>query len=130
MTFFTWKIMQILNLAYSKNKQYKILDYWSRDTLKFDFLEKSIGTVSPPHFEYDFLRKIFLVLYSINWPNFVVWLYLLVEILGNMCIAPVCYPRCGVINFEIDLIFLMKLFFYLNKKSRQKFKYLEKKKSF
>ena len=33
---------------------------------------------------YDFLRKIFLVLYSISWPNFIVWLPLLLEILGNM----------------------------------------------
>ena len=32
-----------------------------------------------------FLRKIFL-LYSINWPNFVVWLPFPLNLLGNMCI--------------------------------------------
>ena len=42
----------------------------------------------------------------------------------------VCYPGCNVINFEINLIFLIKLFFYMNKKSRQKRKYLENEKSF
>ena len=55
--------------------------------LNFDFLEKGLGTVLPPNFVYDFSRKIFLMLYSVNWPNFIVWLPLLLEILGNMCIA-------------------------------------------
>ena len=33
--------------------------------LNFDFLEKSgLGLVSPPHFVYDFSRKMFLVLCS------------------------------------------------------------------
>ena len=34
--------------------------------LNFDFLEKGLGIVSLPHFVYDFSRKIFLMLYSIN----------------------------------------------------------------
>ena len=55
---------------------------------------------------------------------------LLLEILGNICIAMVCFPGCDIINFEINLIFLIKLFFYLTKMSRQKFKYLEIEKSF
>ena len=37
---------------------------------------------------------------------------------------------CGVINFEINLVFQIKPFFYMTKKSRQKFKYLENKTSF
>ena len=52
--------------------------------LNFDFSEKSLVLDSPPHFTYDFQQKIFLKLYSINWPNFIVWLHLLIEILGNM----------------------------------------------
>ena len=32
--------------------------------LNFDFLEKGLGIVSPPHFVYDFSRKMFLKLYS------------------------------------------------------------------
>ena len=40
--------------------------------------------------KHDFWRKIFLLLYSINWLNFIVWLPLLCEILGNMCIIIFC----------------------------------------
>ena len=54
--------------------------------LNIDILDKGLGTVSPAHFVYDFSPKMFL-LYSINRPNFIVWLPLLLEILGNMCIA-------------------------------------------
>ena len=32
-------------------------------------------------------------------------------IFGNICIAVVCFPGCGVIHFEINLIFLIKPFF-------------------
>ena len=35
-------------------------------------------------------EKILLLLYSIDWPNLIVWLHLLREIIGNMCIAIVC----------------------------------------
>ena len=37
--------------------------------LNFDFLDKSLEIVSSPHFAYDFLTKMFLMLYAINWPN-------------------------------------------------------------
>ena len=43
-----------------------------------------------------------------------------------MSIAILHQPGCEVINFEINLIFEIKP----SKKSRQKFKYPEKKKSF
>ena len=46
----------VLNLAYNKSKLYKTLGYCSRDRLNFDFLEKGLGRVSPPHFVYDFSR--------------------------------------------------------------------------
>ena len=60
----------VLNLAYDKNKMYKTLGYWSRDMLNFSFLEKDLGIVSSPHFVYDFSTKMFLMLYSSNWPKF------------------------------------------------------------
>ena len=44
------------------------------------------------------------------------WLPLLRDILGNMCIAFVCYPGCGVMNFEINLIFLIVPFFLHDRK--------------
>ena len=116
------------NLAYNQNKMLKTLDYWSIDMLNFYFLEKGLGIVSPPHFMYDFSRKMFLILYSFNWPNY--QLLLLHEILVNICIAIVCFPGCGDIYFEINLILLIKPFFNITKKSEWKYKYLESNKSF
>ena len=52
------------------------------------------------------------------------------EILSNMCITVVCFSGFDVISFKINLIFQPKLFFYMTKKSRQKYKYIENKKSF
>ena len=127
--------------------------------LNFDFLEKGLGIISPPHFMYDFSRKMFLMLNSINWPNFIVWLPLVLEILRNMHI--ICLVNCDIMSFEINLlsanftkwsntlkqfvgnlpfsgigvwrvnfIFLIMLFFYMTKKPKQKYKCLENKKSF
>ena len=45
-----------------------------------------------------------------------VWLLLLPDILGNMCVAIVCQPGRGVMNFEINLIFLIKPFFLHDQK--------------
>ena len=53
-------------LGIQKNKLCKNLSYGSRDMLKFDFLEKDLGIVSSPHFVYDFSRKMFFTLCSIN----------------------------------------------------------------
>ena len=51
------------------------------------------------------------MLYSFNWPIIIAWLPLLLEILGNMCVAIVCYPGSDVMDFEIIiLIFLIELF--------------------
>ena len=41
---------------------------------------------------------------------------LLSEILGNMCIALVCKPGCDVLNFEVNLFFLIKPFFLHDQK--------------
>ena len=51
---------------------------------------------------HDSWRKIFLMLPSISWPNFIVWLSLLLKILGNMCIAIIFFEVDDVINFEIN----------------------------
>ena len=81
-------------------------------------------------FAHEFSRKIFLILHAINWPNFIVWLSLLLKILGNICIEIVCYLACDVIKYQISLIFLTKPFRYMTKNSRQNLKYLENEKSF
>ena len=59
------------------------LDSWSRDMLNFYLLEKGLRLFSPPHFVYGFSRNFFLMLCSINWPNLIVWLPLLLEIFGK-----------------------------------------------
>ena len=89
---------------------------------QFWFFRKGSGSF--PTTFYNFSRKTFLMSYSINRPDFIVWLPLLLEILGNMYIAIVCFPGCEVINFEINqdlnqLIFLIKPLFYMTKKTKQ-----------
>ena len=66
----------------------------------FDCLEKGLRIFSPLHLVYDFSTK---MLYSINSPNFIVLLPLLHKILGNMCIAIICFPGSDVMNFEINV---------------------------
>ena len=97
---------------------------------QFWVFRKGSGNSSPRHFLNDFSRNMFFILYSINWPNFIVWLPVILELLDNIFIEIICFPGCDVINFEINLTFLIKLFFYITKKSRHKFKYLQNEKSF
>ena len=63
----------------------------------FDFIKsffqktkRVLDLVFLSYFLYGFWRNIFLTTCSINWPNFITWLPLILEILGNMCIAIIC----------------------------------------
>ena len=47
--------------------------------------KRGLELVSLSHFLHCFSRKIFLLVYSITWPNSIVWLPLLLEILYYMC---------------------------------------------
>ena len=62
-----------------------------------------------------FSGKIFLIL------------HLLQEILGNLCIAIICFTVYYVINFEIYLNFLISCFAVESKKSEQQLKYRTKR---
>ena len=42
-----------------------------------------------------------------------------------MCIKTVYFPGCDVIDFDFNVILLIKLLFCMSEKSRQKYKYLE-----
>ena len=53
--------------------------------LNFDFLEKGLGLVLPPDVVY--VSRKMLLLYSVNSPNFIILLPLLLEILDNVCIV-------------------------------------------
>ena len=96
-----------------KNKLYKVSRCWSRYMLNFDFFENGLRLVFPPCFVHDILKKMFLVLCCINWPNFIVWLPFLFEILCNMCIVIISFPVYDTMNFEDNLSFLIKLSFYM-----------------
>ena len=111
----SFNVLIALSLAYNENKMYKTFDYWPRDMLNFDFLEKGLETVSPRYILCDLFKKMILMLYSIYWPSFILWLPLIFEILGIMYIAIVCFAS-DVINFEINLISLIKPLFYMTKK--------------
>ena len=60
-----------------------------------------------------FLRKILLMLHSINWPIFIIWLSLVLEILDNVCCNYMSSPICDVRNFEINHSFLIKPFSFI-----------------
>ena len=108
-------ILIALNLVDNKYKVYKTLDYWSRDELNFDFFRKGSGNS-------------FSTTFCVS--KFHVWLPLLLKILGNMCIVIVCFPRCDVTNFQINLILTLSnqaLFLYDQKVKK---KHFENKKNF
>ena len=102
----------------------------SKEMLNFHFSGKGQEIFSTLHFVYDFSRKMFFMLFSINWANIIVWLPLLLKILGNMLISIVFFPDCDGINFEINLIFLIEPFFYMDKNSRQNLNILRTKRHF
>ena len=111
-----------------KTNSVKRLDCWSRGVLNFDYLEKGLGLVYPRYFLNDISRKIFLMFSSISSPHFIVWLPLLLETLGNMCIATVFYPFRDVINFDIYLSFFIKSFSYMTEKFRPKIEISQERK--
>ena len=45
----------------------------------FEKTKIGLELISLPHFWYDFFRKLFVMLYSSNWPVFLFWLPLLLE---------------------------------------------------
>ena len=111
------------DLAYNKNKLCQTLDYWSRDMVNFDFLEKGLGIVFPPSCVYVFSRKMFLMLYSIIWPNFIVWYPLLQD--GQYIYFNCLFPRLWLQkNCNLTWSFCM------TKKLRRNFKRHENRNSF
>ena len=73
--------------------------------LNFDFSNEDLGLVSPHRCVHFLSRKMVLMLYSINWPNFIVWLPYFLRYLAIYVFVIVCYPICDVMNFEIYLSF-------------------------
>ena len=118
-------------LADAINELNKNSNCWSRDMLNFSFSEKDLELFLRYILYMIFQKKnFFFMLYSLNWPNFIAWLSLFLNIFGTICVTVVCLPGCDVINFQIILIFLIKPFCYKTKKSKEKLKYLENEKSY
>ena len=68
------------------------------------------------------------MLYSINWPNFIIWSSLLLEVSGKMCIF-ICCPFCDVMNLKLALVFWPS-HFPTRPKAKQAFKCLKNVKRF
>ena len=76
-------------------------------------------------FEEKYFSRYFLLTDQISLPD---CRYFLRQ--GNMYIVIVCFAVNDAINFEMYLSFLIKQFFYITKKSRQKCNYLKSEKNF
>ena len=120
------KFLYSLFLFYAKLRIIRIYWNWNGNYLLlgqiklFKKTKWDLELASLPHFLPHFWRKVFFFLYSISWPNFIDWLSLLSKILGNLCIAIVFWAGFEVINFEINLIFLIKAFLLHNQKFKKK----------
>ena len=86
------------------------------------FWGTSLGLAFLSHFLHVFFKKNISqgIIDHINWSNFTVWLPLLLEKLGNICIVIICFQVWDAANFEINHSFLIKPFPYVTKKVRIK----------
>ena len=66
-----------------------------------------MALVSATNFKFDFLRKIFLMLYSVNWSSFIVWLNLLLAWNYDWDIRQYLYV---VISFSVVTSQILKIF--------------------
>ena len=57
--------------------------------ISFDFFSEGSANIFSLFYD-GFSKKMSVMLYSINWPDFIARSALLIEILVNMCIAIVC----------------------------------------
>ena len=95
--------------------------------LNFDFLEKSMRRVSPSHFVHNCHEKYFscYIIFSD-----LIFLSDCLYVLRYWIMRVLVLLGCDTINYEINFIFLIKLFLYFTKKSRQKCKYLDSETNF
>ena len=78
-----------------------MLDYWSRDMLHFDLLEKGLR-VTPPYYMIDFLWKMFLMLYSLNKFKCLI-------AFTSLNIGQYVYLDCSFVNQVVILSSILKL---------------------
>ena len=97
--------------------------------INFSKSKRGLEPISLPHFLDDSWRKIFILLYSFDWPNFIAWLPFLREVLGNMGIVTVFNHTVTSQILKLTLAFKSRRFFYMTKNPRQELKYLENEKN-
>ena len=98
---------------------------------QFGFFRKGSGNSFPPHLFPPyvwFLRKMFVMLCSINWLIFVVWLLYVLRY-WTICVLKLFLISLWRRKFWNWAIFLIKPFLCMTKKSRQE-KYFDNEKSF
>ena len=118
------------NMFSSRDPPKYVADHLPLNKVKLFLKKRYLKLVSLHYFLQHFKSKIFLTQYFINWPNFILWLPLLLDMLCNICIVNVCCQDCDIIIFKINRTFLIKPFFYMTKKLGQKYKYLKNEKRF
>ena len=72
----------------------------------------------PASFFAWFMKK--NISHVIFWTNFIAWFPALLEILGILCDVIICFSVRDVINFEINLSFIIKPFSYMTKQEFSK----------
>ena len=87
-------------------------------------LESNLCILSPSDFLVNFLGQTRAKLTKSG--NFIVWLPFIREILNNMCIVILCKPGCDIINFKINIIFLIKPLWHLCKNTVNVIKFLHR----
>ena len=115
-----WNVIKFVFIVCSSRKSTKIYLNESAKHLLLSYIKllfffkkkKDLELVFLPRFLHDFRRKIFLKLYFIDWRNFIAWFPLLFAI---------CCPTCDVINFEINLSFLIKTKMAISQKLKTAF---------
>ena len=104
-------------LSISRDQQ-SIKFFKKTSHIEFKKKQKRSGTSLSTSFFAWLLTKMFLLLYSVTWTNFIVWLPLLREILSNT--FNVIASQVVKSSFEINLIFLIKRFLLHDQKVKTK----------
>ena len=131
-TFFFLKYAQYevkasgLKLSFNIFQQPSTQDSIKINCIKFQAIdseisEKGLGLASPPHFVYDFQEKCFSC-YILFTDHTSLSIAFTSRDIGQYVYYNCLLTRLCVIKFEINLIFLIKLFCYMTEKLRQKFK--------
>ena len=113
-TFIVWKDEGSQNILKLSSRPRAFTSY------KAFFNKRGLELVYLPQFMHNFWRKIFLLLYAINVPNFIVWLPLFWEIFGNKWVVIVFWLCYDVINLKTNPIFLIKPVFLHDQKVKTK----------